>query len=97
MSETIRLSADDVTVIGLSFDSPETVGLLDGRPRIIVMPCGEMIEYTSWADVPRHDVPCPCGNPRHWLVKVNGMAHISIMPPDVPVGVPGHYLNLKAD
>jgi hypothetical protein len=26
-------------------------------------------EYKTEADVPEHSVPCPCGNPNHWLIK----------------------------
>lgn len=26
-------------------------------------------DYQTEADVPEHSVPCPCGNPRHWLIK----------------------------
>lgn len=25
--------------------------------------------FASIEDIPLYDVPCPCGNPRHWLVK----------------------------
>jgi len=35
----------------------------------VVMPCGEVINYKTFEDIPLHDVPCPCGNPNHWLVK----------------------------
>ena len=26
-------------------------------------------DYANEADVPYHSVPCPCGNPTHWLIK----------------------------
>ncbi len=26
-------------------------------------------DYATEADVPHHSVPCPCGNPDHWLIK----------------------------
>jgi len=34
------------------------------------MPCGEHFVAWSAKDVPLTDVPCPCGDPSHWLVKV---------------------------
>lgn len=36
---------------------------------IIEMPCGSRIEYWAYSDIPEVDVPCPCGNPNHWLIK----------------------------
>ena len=30
---------------------------------------GGSVRYPTEADVPVHSVPCPCGNPRHWLIK----------------------------
>lgn len=35
----------------------------------IVMPCGYELPLNSSADIPRHDVLCPCGNPSHILIK----------------------------
>jgi hypothetical protein len=32
--------------------------------------CGSKVEYHTVDDVPRHSVPCPCGNPRHWFIKI---------------------------
>ncbi|MCJ7743301.1 MAG: hypothetical protein MUO99_01905 [Dehalococcoidales bacterium] len=29
-------------------------------------------EYKTEADVPSLSVPCPCGNPKHWLIKYEG-------------------------
>lgn len=26
-------------------------------------------DYPTEADVPSHSVPCPCGNPNHWMIK----------------------------
>ena len=31
--------------------------------------CGGSVDYATEADVPYHSVPCPCGNPKHWLIK----------------------------
>lgn len=30
--------------------------------------CGS-VDYKTEDDVPSHSVPCPCGNPEHWLIK----------------------------
>ena len=30
---------------------------------------GCSVEYKTEADVPEHSVPCPCGNPKHWLIR----------------------------
>lgn len=40
--------------------------------------CGGKASYKTWDDIPDESVPCPCGNPNHWLIqykdlrKVNG-------------------------
>lgn len=31
--------------------------------------CGGQADYKTEADIPYHSVPCPCGNPKHWLIK----------------------------
>ena len=36
---------------------------------ILEMPCGSRAEYPTYDDIPEVDVPCPCGNPNHWLIK----------------------------
>lgn len=34
------------------------------------MPCGKMVAARRrWTEVPTVDVPCPCGNAKHWLVR----------------------------
>lgn len=45
-------------------------GIADFPPLAqIVMPCGYVWEL-RWGDrVPETDVPCPCGNPDHWVFK----------------------------
>jgi len=30
---------------------------------------GGSATYKTEADIPEHSVPCPCGNPKHWLIK----------------------------
>ncbi len=38
-------------------------------PCVITMPCGQVVICIAKADIPKQDVPCPCGDPNHWLVK----------------------------
>lgn len=41
-----------------------------GLPFItITMPCGTEVIYQSFEDIPNEDVPCPCGNPNHWVIQ----------------------------
>lgn len=35
----------------------------------ITMPCDTRITYRTFNEIPKEDVPCPCGNPKHWIVK----------------------------
>ena len=35
----------------------------------ITMPCGKSQEFRTAEDIPFDDLPCPCGNPEHWLIK----------------------------
>ncbi len=34
---------------------------------VVTLSCGSQLKIPI--DIPDHDVPCPCGNPNHWLVK----------------------------
>ena len=45
----------------------------DGVLVIDLDPCGGHATYMTWADIPDHDVPCPCGNPTHWLIRYHDM------------------------
>ena len=36
---------------------------------VIQMPCGGRAEYKTDADIPDKSVPCPCGDPTHWLIR----------------------------
>ncbi len=49
--------ADEVT--GILFSSAS-------KP-IVKMPCGNIISFSD-IDM-RQDVPCPCGNPQHWVFR----------------------------
>jgi len=35
----------------------------------ISMPCGQHLKYRTPDDIPGHDVPCPCGDPTHWMIR----------------------------
>lgn len=35
----------------------------------ITMPCGQEIKYKTWEDIPDEDVPCPCGDKKHFFVR----------------------------
>ncbi len=35
----------------------------------IKMPCGSTIVYPDIDDVPMENIPCPCGDTTHWLVR----------------------------
>ncbi len=42
----------------------------EGDPLVdIEMPCGQRLIYWKLEEIPFFDTPCPCGDPRHWLVK----------------------------
>ncbi len=38
---------------------------------VLILTChtGETIRYKTFFDIPEHSVPCPCGDPTHWLIK----------------------------
>ena len=31
--------------------------------------CGSTVNYKTFDDIPSQDVPCPCGNPNHWMIR----------------------------
>lgn len=35
----------------------------------VYTPCGSTVIYKNRDDIPDHSVPCPCGNPKHWIIK----------------------------
>jgi hypothetical protein len=39
------------------------------------MPCGNVYELKRGDRVPDEDIPCPCGDPNHWLVKIEKRDH----------------------
>ncbi len=43
---------------------------LAGGPLLTIkLPCGSEARYDTEGDIPDVSVPCPCGNPTHWLIK----------------------------
>ena len=36
---------------------------------VIKLSCGHQVVYKTEDDIPDHDVPCPCGDPRHWMIR----------------------------
>ena len=50
--------------------APETVaGMIPFLPFSYKMPCGNTFTITDILQIPEYEVPCPCGNPKHWLIK----------------------------
>ena len=41
---------------------------------MICMPCGVTVRFPDAECVPTHSVPCPCGDPNHWLIQVKSDA-----------------------
>ena len=39
----------------------------------IEMSCGSSVIYQEFGDIPTDDVPCPCGDSTHWLVRYEGI------------------------
>lgn len=49
---------------GLDVDDPNFVVL-----SCSLEACGGEVSYRTADDMPLVDVPCPCGDPNHWLIK----------------------------
>ena len=41
---------------------------------VVKMPCGVTVHFRNAECVPLHSVPCPCGDPNHWLIQVKSDA-----------------------
>ncbi len=42
------------------------------RPDVVLaidLGCGHSATYKTYDDIPETDVPCSCGNPKHWLIR----------------------------
>ena len=62
--------------IGIAFDAPRGVNrrqfikkTISGDTISVTSPCKTTVVWKSSAKLPTIDMPCPCGNPNHWLVK----------------------------
>ena len=45
-------------------------GILEKRlPFVHKMPCKEIYVIEAIEDLPKEDLPCPCGDKTHWFVK----------------------------
>jgi len=69
-------------------DISEVIGIRVGRldPVEIEMPCGHVIRIMGWQDMPSEDIPCPCGDPTHWLAKCEEIGPVAVMPAGVDEG-----------
>lgn len=43
--------------------------ILECIPFKYPMPCGKVYTFLNMMDLPEEDLPCTCGNPKHWFVK----------------------------
>jgi hypothetical protein len=50
---------------------PAEAAARDGGSVCIRMPCMFVVRWTCFPFVPKCDVPCPCGDPRHFIIKVH--------------------------
>lgn len=50
-------------------EAKQGIGRGYGFPQILYMSCGYKDKVESIEQVPRFNVPCPCGNSNHWIVK----------------------------
>jgi len=47
----------------------ENIGKAYGFPQILYMSCGYRQHIEKVEDIGFQDIPCPCGNLNHWIVK----------------------------
>lgn len=66
-SDDYRTLIESVLGVGLFVDVPYPAG--QGFPLTIIMPCGSTVIYNHFKEVSQEDVPCPCGDPKHWLIQ----------------------------
>ena len=58
--DTIKQQIKDKGILKRNYDDVLVVEISN---------CGGSASYKTWDDIPDHDVPCPCGDPTHWLIK----------------------------
>lgn len=63
----IAVDADaELTAVRLTRGKEADLKMIE--PVKVNMPCGELWELSS-DDLPASDVPCRCGNPKHWFFR----------------------------
>jgi len=56
--------------VGKTIDeAKENVVKCYGFPQTLYMSCGYRMTFHSEEKLPNQNIPCPCGNPNHWIVK----------------------------
>ena len=60
MDDICSINVEKITVTGILFQFT--------LPLTIEMPCGKSFTADSLDDL-KQDVPCPCGNLDHWIVR----------------------------
>lgn len=62
IQETIVLASVDRSFIGIFIQSDFVLS--------VTSPCGSKWEWNlNEAALPRQDIPCSCGDPKHWFLK----------------------------
>jgi hypothetical protein len=60
--DAIDKKIEEGRIEGIAYPKPDTYLSIN-------MPCGSHVEYKTPNDIPDEDVPCPCGDPKHWMIK----------------------------
>lgn len=69
-----NLKATSVTYTGIYFSSDTREGLAQAKqaallPFSFTLPCGNTYSVDSVEQLPQDNLPCPCGDPKHWFVR----------------------------
>jgi hypothetical protein len=108
--EEVNLSTI-ATISAIYISAPTISALNDARkaiekylPATYELPCGEKVTFESSVGVPLYDVPCSCGNPSHWFVKVRidpsldrKTQHLDVTEPYKPSGFQKHFRRLSKE
>jgi hypothetical protein len=49
---------------------------------LLFMPCGRVMRYVAFDDLPWQSQGCPCGDPNHWAIRYTGAPGVSRPPSD---------------
>lgn len=60
----------------------EKAALESSWPVIVRMPCGNSQRFDDFVCLPNEDIPCPCGNPNHYIVKFEDNREVADDKPD---------------